>query len=635
MKTLPANALQGSSEAAVGARRVPLGSLARRFAWTMFDSEFYQVEAGISLPSREAAFLHFWRDGEPSAISPCLLFDPDFYAKKYSCADTGTPAIVQYIAHGIAAGHDPSPFFSNEYYLNRYSPGNLAARWPLAHFLEGAGQFVSPVPFFDCAFYLRQNPDVEGSGWHPLLHFLRFGAREGRDPSPHFSSARYAHLYGRAEAGFESARDYLISGPRKTTARALDRIADGRKRWKIGREGTDGSESMLTTWQVWADATQAEFDERLEKYFRAANLKSHLLVDLRFHSRPAREYQCEPTAKIIAAVAALNKRQSECYFRLCDFFPFTFQSIIILEKEEVPKDLSAVREEISVALRHHGVKMILDADDKVITPFIKQRCEWEPFETAVFLSQLDAGSVVVDVGANVGYYTLLASKAVGETGKVIAVEPDPTSFALLERNVQMNAAKNVTLIRKGLSDRRATGRLYLDSENKGDHRLFLEDAIKPSVSVELVPYNEIDASASAPSLIKIDVQGWEAQALSGFPFSSYETMPTLLMEFWPSGLEAAGSDPLMVLRFVQGLGYSIFEVENSERLVERNHPDLIVRSLGLSPLKFANLFLVEQKRRSTALKKLAGAEIPLEVNSLPRRHVQRSARNHSEKRSLN
>ena len=138
-----------------------------------------------------------------------------------------------------------------------------------------------------------------------------------------------------------------------------------------------------------------------------------------------------------------------------------------------------------------GLKMYLDPTDKVITPTILVIGNWEPAETAWFLRIVKPGDTIVDVGANVGYYTIIGSRLVGDKGKVYAFEPEPAKFELLEKNVRLNGLTNVVLERKALSNRKGTLKLFIADKNKGDHRIYQpEGESRPSVDVEAVRLDE-------------------------------------------------------------------------------------------------------------------------------------------------
>jgi precorrin-6B methylase 2 len=78
---------------------------------------------------------------------------------------------------------------------------------------------------------------------------------------------------------------------------------------------------------------------------------------------------------------------------------------------------------------------------------------YEPMTTLAFHTLVQPGDRVVDVGAHVGYFTLLAARLCGPNGRVFAFEPHPDNFRLLERNIRENGAENVTAVRKAVADR--------------------------------------------------------------------------------------------------------------------------------------------------------------------------------------
>ena len=89
-----------------------------------------------------------------------------------------------------------------------------------------------------------------------------------------------------------------------------------------------------------------------------------------------------------------------------------------------------------------GNKMFLDPQDSLL---LSINGIYEEFETELVSKEISKNDVVVDIGANIGYYTLIFAKLVGENGKVFAFEPDPSNFALLKKNVELNGFRNVVL----------------------------------------------------------------------------------------------------------------------------------------------------------------------------------------------
>lgn len=86
--------------------------------------------------------------------------------------------------------------------------------------------------------------------------------------------------------------------------------------------------------------------------------------------------------------------------------------------------------------------------------------DFEPEVTEVFLSHVMPGDVVLDIGAHIGYYTVLAARSVGNEGRVIAFEPDPQNYSLLVKNVAKNGYRNVTAVQKAVSWNSGYAQLY-------------------------------------------------------------------------------------------------------------------------------------------------------------------------------
>lgn len=226
------------------------------------------------------------------------------------------------------------------------------------------------------------------------------------------------------------------------------------------------------------------------------------------------------------------------------------------------------------------IRMFLNPDDRVITPSVIFYGEWEPKETLWFTRCVKPGDTVVDVGANVGHYTLLAAKLVGEQGRVFAFEPDPVSFALLERNVRLNGLRNVVLERKAVSN--APGRLllYVAAENKGDHRIYQpSDEERESVEVEAVTLDDYFAGdPRGVDFVKIDTQGAEVVILEGMQRMLRENRDLhLAVEYWPWGLADFGTRAERLLELLHGFRYFNLAGPAAGPLREIDAPRLLER----------------------------------------------------------
>ncbi len=96
---------------------------------------------------------------------------------------------------------------------------------------------------------------------------------------------------------------------------------------------------------------------------------------------------------------------------------------------------------------------------------------YENVETQLFESHIKEGDVVLDLGANIGYFTLIAAKCVGANGKVYAFEPDPTNFSFLKRSVEINNYKNVVCEQKAVSNKNGVVKLFLHDYQTGAYTI--------------------------------------------------------------------------------------------------------------------------------------------------------------------
>lgn len=115
--------------------------------------------------------------------------------------------------------------------------------------------------------------------------------------------------------------------------------------------------------------------------------------------------------------------------------------------------------------------LLFPARDRVMAPAIAATGTWEPLECTWLEKHLQEGQTFLNIGANVGYHVLRASRLVGPTGKVIAIETEPVNFALLLANVAFHDLRNVVPIRCAAGSRSARLRLYRAEDNSGDNRL--------------------------------------------------------------------------------------------------------------------------------------------------------------------
>jgi FkbM family methyltransferase len=182
-------------------------------------------------------------------------------------------------------------------------------------------------------------------------------------------------------------------------------------------------------------------------------------------------------------------------------------------------------------------------NDAYISPSLSRFGYWEPLETRLVLDMVGSGQTVVDVGANIGYYTVIMSRLVGPQGRVVAFEPEPANLALLKKNLELNDIHNVTVMEQAVAERCSRGHLYLSPDNLGDHRLLDAAGGRKSLPVDIVSLDSCPhLDGSAVDFVKIDTQGAELSVLNGMAglIENNREALSILMEFSPRLLAGSG-----------------------------------------------------------------------------------------------
>ena len=250
-----------------------------------------------------------------------------------------------------------------------------------------------------------------------------------------------------------------------------------------------------------------------------------------------------------------------------------------------------------------GSKMLLNPNDAIVSRVIRRDGIWEPLETKVFTRELRKGDIVVDVGANIGYYTLLAARLVGSTGHVYAFEPEPEAFALLERNVALNGYDNVTLVPKALGRESGTLQLFVAKRNRGDHRVYDPSGKRGAIDVPVVTLDEALAqwAPAHVDFLKVDTQGAECMILDGARQTIAEHPELqIVMELTPHFLAAVGDDPRVCLERLATAGYSFVDIREWERKLVPTDIDALLEAYPQGDRKkFTNLVLPRRGKPSS------------------------------------
>jgi FkbM family methyltransferase len=180
-----------------------------------------------------------------------------------------------------------------------------------------------------------------------------------------------------------------------------------------------------------------------------------------------------------------------------------------------------------------------------------------------FTQLLAPGQVVIDVGANVGYYALTAASRVGPYGRVVAFEPGPAPAARLRENAALNGLSNLTVVEAAVSDRPGTLRLNLGENSEANSLYDAGPSAVGSVEVQVVALDEHVEGLDRVDLIKIDAEGAEVGVLRGARrLLSGPSAPPLIVEANPVTLRGAGESVASLRAELVSLGYVIERLES-------------------------------------------------------------------------
>lgn len=205
----------------------------------------------------------------------------------------------------------------------------------------------------------------------------------------------------------------------------------------------------------------------------------------------------------------------------------------------------------------------------LIEHFINNQC-YEPELAWVMFRTLTVGDTAIDVGANVGFFTLLMSALVGSMGKVFSCEPGSNTLPRLKNNLAINSVANVEVVERPLWCREEEVTFYINSDSSGGNALFDPANWPTNTKSQQNPQpnkmlaTTIDAlPAGIPKLIKIDTEGAEQRILEGAKrLLRASRPPFVIAEINPHGLQQAGCSETSLRGLMDQFDYEAFVIHN-------------------------------------------------------------------------
>lgn len=196
---------------------------------------------------------------------------------------------------------------------------------------------------------------------------------------------------------------------------------------------------------------------------------------------------------------------------------------------------------------------------------------WEPSITAFFQRSLVKGDIVIDVGANIGYYSTLSAKLVSDSGKVHAIEASPSICELLRKNLEMNGCDNVSVHQAAVMDRVMSIPIYHGGERSlGTSTVLKEAAPQHGGTMEgrvtAMPLHQVvePSTLFSARLIKIDIEGAEWPLIKGITpmLGLFSASTEWIIEVTPTAIRSQGGSAQEIVETFFQAGYRAYIFEN-------------------------------------------------------------------------
>ena len=220
-------------------------------------------------------------------------------------------------------------------------------------------------------------------------------------------------------------------------------------------------------------------------------------------------------------------------------------------------------------------RIFVDRADQLIGKEVSRRGGYELHVTAVLRRLLQSGHGFLDVGANIGFHTLLAARRVGGAGRVVAVEMMPRNCDLLRASIRANGFGNVTVHQVAAAEQAQT-LTFCHSAGTGNGML-VSDYVQglsetgyfsSFMTAQAVAVDDLLPANPPIHLVKMDIEGAEVRALRGMDRLLRTQRPKLVFEFYPHLLRNIGGvEPLALLQAVRSYGYEIRGIDRGDGAV--------------------------------------------------------------------
>ncbi len=205
--------------------------------------------------------------------------------------------------------------------------------------------------------------------------------------------------------------------------------------------------------------------------------------------------------------------------------------------------------------------------------------------------RVNSGEHILDIGANIGFFTVKFAKWVSGGGRVIAIEPEPANIKTLEMVLARDGVRNVDIIKAAAAEKDGSLLLSLNPLNPADHRLGESGIVIQAMTIDSLLQ---ETGWPVVSFIKIDVQGAEPRVLAGAKETISRFKPTFLIEIDDKALRESGSSADDLVDLLRLQGYQMFGTERTSMNMPVTDEDYKLR---LQKMGYADFIFIHKKLR--------------------------------------
>ncbi len=212
---------------------------------------------------------------------------------------------------------------------------------------------------------------------------------------------------------------------------------------------------------------------------------------------------------------------------------------------------------------HDDLKIRLNISD-FVDKYLWVTGEYEPKLKKFIKDYLKEGDVFLDIGANIGYFSIVASRIVKKEGSVISIEANPSMVDRLITNLELNKANNVQVINKAASNEKGVLEFYIPNINNSGMASLRAQDNSTKINVETIVLDDTLREIKNLDFVKIDIEGAKLIALRGMKSLIIRFNPIIVLELTDEFLKSFNSSSSDLINFLKSLNYCLFSLETGE-----------------------------------------------------------------------